>query len=225
MSTLSWRPVSGSTRRSVPTLGSASSRGSRISTATTSWRPASASSGRRQSRGPRKSEITATNARWRAIAPVRPSAAPREVAPSRRAGPVSVKGEQKPDQCCSALAGRDGARLAVAERQHAEPVAVAARDVAERERRALCDVRLASLGRSELHRHRRVEHDPADEHALGQLDADVRLPCPRGDVPVDVTDVVLAGDVRTYLGELGPSSRARAPGGRPRAVPRRAVRR
>ena len=41
VSTRSWRPVSGSTSQSSPTFGSSCSRGSRISTASTSCRPAS----------------------------------------------------------------------------------------------------------------------------------------------------------------------------------------
>src|SRR5581483_1564158 len=82
VSTRTWRPVSGSTRRSSPTLGSSCSRRSRISTAITSWRPARSSSGRRQSRGPRKSETRTTSERWRASVSARRSASPSEVAPA-----------------------------------------------------------------------------------------------------------------------------------------------
>ena len=77
-----------------------------------------------------------------------------------------------------------------------------ARDVAERERDALGDVGLAALGGAERHRRRRVEHEPGDEHALGELDAHVRLARARGHVPVDVADVVLARHVRANLREL-----------------------
>ena len=66
VSTRSWRPVSGSTRRSSPTSASSCSRGSRISTASVGWRPATRSSAFRQSIGPRKSETTTTSERWSA---------------------------------------------------------------------------------------------------------------------------------------------------------------
>ena len=90
------RPVSGSTSQSSPTFGSSCSRGSRISTASTSWRPASSSSGRRQSRGPRKSETTTTSERWRASAPARLSASPSEVAPTRSSGGSARSAESRP---------------------------------------------------------------------------------------------------------------------------------
>ena len=71
VSTRTWRPVSGSTSQRSPTSGSSCSRGSRISTARTSWRLISCSSGLRQSSGPRKSETITTTPRCRAIAAVR----------------------------------------------------------------------------------------------------------------------------------------------------------
>ena len=101
VSTRSWRPVSGSTSQRTPAFGSASSAGSRTSTATTSWRAASSSSGRCQSRGPRKSETSTTNERSRASAPARtiaspnpPGASPRRTVvvmprPDRRSRPIS----------------------------------------------------------------------------------------------------------------------------------------
>ena len=58
--------------------------------------------------------------------------------------------------------------MAVAEGQHPEAVAVPGCDVPERERDALGHVCLAPVGRAEGHRDRRVEQDPADEHALGE---------------------------------------------------------
>ena len=76
-------------------------------------------------------------------------------------------------------------------------------DVTECQSDALGDVGLAPVRGAERHRHRCVEDDPADEHSLGEVDADVRLARPRGDVPVDVADVVLAGDVGANLGQLG----------------------
>ena len=76
-------------------------------------------------------------------------------------------------------------------------------DVTERQSGALGDVGLAAVRGAERHRHRGVEDDPADEHPLCELHADVRLPRPRGDVPVDVADVVLAGHVGAHLSQLG----------------------
>ena len=102
----------------------------------------------------------------------------------------------------AAPAGRaPSAGRRVAERDDAEPVAAARRDVADRDRDALRDVGLAPFGRAELHRRRRVEHEPRHEHALGVLHANVRLAGPRGDVPVDLADVVAEG-VRPDLREL-----------------------
>src|SRR5262249_3439616 len=63
VSTRTWRPVSASTSQSSPALTSCCSRGSRISTATTSCRAASWSIGLCQSRGPRKSETITTRER------------------------------------------------------------------------------------------------------------------------------------------------------------------
>ena len=68
VSTRTWRPVSGSTSHRSPTSGSSCSRGSRISTASTSCRLISCSSGFRQSSGPRKSDAITTTPRCRAIA-------------------------------------------------------------------------------------------------------------------------------------------------------------
>src|SRR5512132_1858170 len=92
--------------------------------------------------------------------------------------------------------------MGVPERDDAQPVAAPCCDVADRERGTLCDVGLAPLGCAELHRRGGVEHEPRDEHPLGEQDANVRLTGPRGDGPVDAADVV-AQDVRTDLSELG----------------------
>ena len=54
------------------------------------------------------------------------------------------------------------------------------------------------------------KHEPGDEHALGELDADVRRAGARGDVPVDSADVV-AGLVGPYLVELGADAGERRP--------------
>ena len=71
-----------------------------------------------------------------------------------------------------------------------EPVAAPGRRMADRERDALGDVGFPPLGGPERHRRRGVVDEPGDEHALGELDADVRLARARGDVPVDPADVV-----------------------------------
>src|SRR5207237_9688461 len=88
------------------------------------------------------------------------------------------------------LAAWDGARRPVAEGDRAQAVAASRRQVADRDRDSLGDVGLAPLGGSEAHRRRRVEHEPGDQDALGEVDAYVRLAGPRGDVPVDLPDVV-----------------------------------
>jgi hypothetical protein len=75
--------------------------------------------------------------------------------------------------------------------------------MAERDGDPFRDVGLAPVGGAELHRRRGVEHEPADEHTLGEVLAYVRLAGPGRDVPVDSPHVV-AGDVRSDLGQLGP---------------------
>ncbi len=92
--------------------------------------------------------------------------------------------------------------LGVAERDDAEPVAAAGRDVADRDRDALRHVGLAAVGGAEPHRRRRVEHEPGGQDALGDVHAHVRLAGPGGHVPVDPADVVAVG-VRPDLRELG----------------------
>ena len=97
--------------------------------------------------------------------------------------------------------GGSGVLRAGAERDEPDAVAAHARRVAERERDPERDVRLAAVGRPESHRRRAVEHDPGDEHPLGELHPDVRLARARGHVPVDQPDVV-ARLVGADLGEL-----------------------
>jgi hypothetical protein len=123
VSTRSCSPVSGSTSQRSPTFGSSCSRGSRISTAITSCRPASWSRGLRQSGVPRQSETTTTSEALVASAPVRRNASPREVAPLARAVLVPPHREQQSDQPGASLAGRLGLRVLVAERDDPEPVA------------------------------------------------------------------------------------------------------
>ena len=114
-----------------------------------------------------------------------------------------LEGQQQADEGGPSLAGWERVLLLVPERQHAETVSMSCGDVTERQSDALRDVGLAPIRGAERHRHRRVEDDPADEHALGEVHADVRLPRPGGDVPVNVADVVLAGHVGANLGQLG----------------------
>jgi hypothetical protein len=89
----------------------------------------------------------------------------------------------------------------IAERDRAEPVAAACRDVTERNCDSLGDVGLAPVGGPEKHRGRRVEDDPGHEYPLGLPHADVRLASAGRDVPVDRADVV-ARNVRPDLREL-----------------------
>ena len=81
----------------------------------------------------------------------------RSLAERRRADPPSAvfvvvlgaeRGE-KADQPDPALSGRERLRVPVPEGDDAEPVAAAARDVADRERGALGDVGLAAVGGAE----------------------------------------------------------------------------
>ena len=109
--------------------------------------------------------------------------------------------EQQPEHACPPLPRRDRLRVAVAERDEAEPVAAAAREVAERERHAFGDVGLPALRGAERHRRRDVERQPRHEHALGEVDTHVRLARSGGHVPLDPAHVV-PGDVRPHLCEL-----------------------
>ena len=122
--------------------------------------------------------------------------------PARRKLRLLAERGQQTDEPDSSLPYGEGARLLVAERERAEPVAPAGGDVADRDRDALRDIRLATVGGAEAHRRGRVEHEPRDEHPLGELDADVRLAGTGGHVPVDPADVV-ARDVRTDQRQLG----------------------
>ena len=120
----------------------------------------------------------------------------------RRLVLLAVEGEQEPDERSPPLTGRNRGRLLAAERQHAEAVPVACRNVAQRECDPLSNVGLAPVGRAERHGDRRVENDPAHEHALGELHTHVRLAGARRHVPVDVADVVVPRHVGTHLCEL-----------------------
>ena len=194
-------PVSGSTSQSSPRSGSSSSRGSRISIATTSWRPARSSSGVRQSSGPRKSETTATRARCRAIAAVWRSARPSAAGPARSSGssrilassPISPTLPWRGGVAC----GRPSPMVTIPNR-----FPRLRGDTSDRERNTLRHVGFAPVGGAELHRRRGVENEPGDEHALGKMDAHVRLARAGRDVPVDPAHVV-PGRIGADLGELG----------------------
>ncbi len=114
---------------------------------------------------------------------------------------LALQGREQSDQPGPALVRRQCQRLSVAERHNAETVSAPRRDVPGRDRDAVSDVDLAPFARAELHRRGRVEHKPCDEHSLGELDADMRFTRSRCHVPFDLAHVV-AGDVRTNLGEL-----------------------
>ena len=110
----------------------------------TAWRPASRSSGGRQSRGPRKSETTTTRARCRAT----PVGALERLAaacalPRRRQLCAAARA------ACRAAPRRPWPRALDArlgsERDEAEAVAAARRRVADRERDALGDIGLAPV--------------------------------------------------------------------------------
>src|SRR5207247_3407211 len=92
----------------------------------------------------------------------------------------------------------------------AELVSVPRAEMTDSQRDAFGYVRLAPVGRAEPHGRRDVEHQPGYEHALREVKAHVGLAGPGRDVPVDSTHVV-AGNVRTHLGQLGPRPVLRRP--------------
>ena len=126
---------------------------------------------------------------------------PSEVAPPPSSTGSRRSASSSPSMPARPCRGGIACERPVAERDEAEPVAAAAREMAERERDAFRDVRLPALGGAERHRGRDVEREPRHEHALGEVDAHVRLAGPRGHVPLDPAHVV-PGDVRPHLGEL-----------------------
>ena len=196
------RPVSASTSHRSPTSGSSCSRRSSTSTARTWQRLATWRSSRRQSSGPRKSETRTTSERRRATRADAGERLSERRGPDRLLGRLGPDGVQEPEQAGPALARRERPRRRIAERDHAEPVAVAGGRVADRVGDSLGDVCLSPLAGPERHRERRVEDQPGRQGSLGDLHADVRLTGARGDVPVDEADVV-PGHVRTDLRELG----------------------
>ena len=97
---------------------------------------------------------------------------------------------QQREQAEAALARAHDARGAAAERDHAEAVAAPRRHVADGQRDALGDVRLAAVRGAERHRGGDVEQQPRGHRALADVHAHVRLAHARGHVPVDVAHVV-----------------------------------
>ena len=77
-----------------------------------------------------------------------------------------------------------------AEGHHAEAVALARGEVADRDRGALGHVGLAAVSGAEAHRGRHVEQQPRRQGALGHVDANVWLARARGDRPVHLAHVV-----------------------------------
>ena len=130
--------------------------------------------------------------------------------------------QQQPQQSLPALQRRHDACLAGAERHHAEAVALARGEVADRERRALGHVRLAAVRGAEAHRRRDVEQQPRGERALRDLDAHVGVAGARGRGPVDLAHVV-AELVGPHLRDLGADARARASDARRRRANRSAA--
>jgi hypothetical protein len=81
-------------------------------------------------------------------------------------------------------------RRALPERDRAEAVAALGRGIPDRDRDAFRDIGLAPVGRAERHRGGRIEDEPGDEDALGQLDPHVRLAGAGSHVPFDPAHVV-----------------------------------
>ena len=202
VSTRTSRPVSASTSVRSPTSGSSSSRGSRISTARSPWRAATGASSGSQSRGPRKSDTSATRPpRVPVPARNRRAADRRGIDPVARPVHVGGGGAQHREEARAPAARRDAARLGGAEGEDAEAVAALRGQVAQGERDALGHVGLAPVRGAEGHRRRLVEHEPGGQRALRHVHAHVRDHRAGGDVPVDPAHVV-AGLVGADLGEL-----------------------
>ena len=212
-------PVSGSTRTRWPASGSAPSRGSPTSTATTVWR------------APRRAQ----RARPAGVAEVRDdddhAARPRQALHARqRVRDPGAGGRRRrattPD--CTSRAHRRQRAAAAARRQQPDPLGAGDDDAdapaaADREPRddlgdALGHVALEPVGGAERHRGGDVEHEPGRDRALGDLEADVRRAGARAGRRVEPADVV-ARLVGPQLRDLGAGAEAGGRGGR-RAGPR-----
>ena len=202
----------GSTSQRSPRSGSACSRGSRISTAITSWRASSRRSSRAASRAgrgsPRRRRRPSAGGRGGRAARARRRATSRPTGSRSGSRRSASRSGSTPE---ASLPRRRGRRGAVAEGRDGEPVAATRGEVPDRDRDALGHVPLAPVGGAERHRGGRVEHEPGLDRALGDVQPHVRLAGAGGHVPVDAAHVV-AELVRPYLRELG------AVAERPRAV-------
>ena len=224
VSTRSWRPVSGSTSQSSPTFGSCLL--ARVADLDREHVVAAGELEQRRAPVARAAEVgDDDDERALPRQPRRrsPSAAPSDVAPPPSSTGSCRSASSSPSSPARPWPRRDRPRLLVAEGDEAEPVAAPAWRGGRARARPLGDVGLSPLGGAERHRRRDVEHEPGHEHALGEVDADVRLAGPRGHVPLDPADVV-AGLVGTHLRELAARAEHATSGGRRRAAPRSAAR-
>ena len=122
--------------------------------------PRAAAAARRQSRGPRKSEITTTSARWRA------SARDPRIACERAASPAAASGSY-PSRSASSRPTSPARPWVGGSTRSAPPPKPTSptrfprmrRRVSDRQRDAERHVRLAPLGGAERHRRGGVEHD------------------------------------------------------------------
>ena len=126
-----------------------------------------------QSRSPRKSDTITTRPRWRPTAAAPASAAPSDVAPAPSGSTSRRSSASSAEQAEAALARAHDARVAAAEREHAEPVAAPGGDVADGQRDAFGDVRLAPVGGAERHRRGR-RRGPASSSARARRRARAR---------------------------------------------------
>ena len=175
VSTRSRAPVSGSTSQTSPRRRAPprADRGSRRRARRAGRRGRGAAGASRAGRGSRRRRRRAPAAARRAAsARERGASSARE--PPDPFSPFVAEREQEPDEAGSTLRRRQGS-ASRRRSDEADAVPAHAGGVTERERHAHRDVGLAAIGRPEPHRRRLVEHDPRDEHALGELHADVRL--------------------------------------------------
>ena len=150
-----------------------------------------------------KSEITKTSERpliecWPAS-----SSGVRSVCGRRRVARRALQVVDQAQDLDAAAAGRDRALDLAAVEDRADPVAVARQQPRQRRHEVDQDRSLLALGgrRPEVDRRAQVEQEPGRDLAILDVLADVRRVHPRGDVPVDVADVV-ADLVLAQVGEV-----------------------
>ena len=198
---------------SGPTSGSSISRRSNSRTASTSWRWVSRLSGRSQPGALMKSEIDEHEraALDRALAGLEQRRQVGERRMSRRRGCAEQVVDQAQD-LDPAAAGRDRALDLAAVEHRADPVAVARQQPRERRHEVDQHAPLEPLRvrRPEVDRRAQVEQEPGRDLAILDVLADVRRVHPRGDVPVDVADVV-AVLVLAQVGEVHAVAAEQAP--------------